>query len=394
MKEGIATIAEKNRIINKIIKAISSRDHFLLIGHKNPDEDCIASMVAFSLLLSKFSKSAHIVICSQVHPHFQYLLNICRYNSIEIVEECRNIPENISTAIILDTPKPSMMQDFPSSSSLLSDGNILKIEIDHHLEADSDYIGDNGYCLVDEASSASELVGLIAFKLNNRTELLEKHQVSELFSRNFVLAVLTGIIGDSKMGKYLKTNREKWFYRNFSSMFNQLLSKKTHKGSKNLSSMKEVFAELEKLSEKEDACFRYMMERKNSCSSVIISAVLKPADMEYLKLNYDHETIITVARYTADILAEESSYLSLIVYYDDPDISNLIQFRMRRSQGFKNLDLRKVISHFSIKNGGGHPGAIGFRIDRNLIENIDEYVKMLISGTEALIKASKASKEA
>ena len=386
MKAGIATIAEKNRIVNNIIKAITSRDHFLLIGHKNPDEDCIASMVSFGLLLSKFYKKAHLVICSEIHPHFQYLLNICRYNSIEILEECRKIPENISTVIIFDTPKPSMLQKFLGSSSLLSDGNILKIEIDHHLEADSDYIGDNGYCLVDEASSASELVGLIAFKLNNRTELLETHQVSELFSRNFALAVLTGIIGDSKMGKYLKTNREKWFYRYFSNMFNQLLSQKKHKGSKNLSSMKEVFTELEKLSEKEDDCFRYMMERKNSNSSLIRSVVLKPADMEYLKVNYDHETIITVARYTADKLAEESGYLSLIVYYDDPDISNLIQFRMRRSQGFKNLDLRKVIDHFSIENGGGHPGAIGFRIDRDLIESIDEYVNLLISGTEALIK--------
>jgi len=389
MKEGIATIAEKNRIINNIIEAITTRDHFLLIGHKNPDEDCIASMVAFSLLLSKFYKKAHLVICGKVHPHFQYLLNICRYNSIEIVEDCRKIPENISTIIIVDTPKSSMLQKFPGSSSILSDGNILKIEIDHHLEADSDYIGDNGYCLVDEASSASELVGIIAFKLKNRTRLLETHQVFELFSRNFVLAVLTGIIGDSKMGKYLKTNREKWFYRNFSNMFNQLLSKKTHKDSKNLSTMKEVFDELEKLSEKEDACSRYMMKRKNSCSSVIRSVVLKPADMEYLKVNYDHETIITVARYTADKLAEESGYLSLVVYYDDPDISNLIQFRMRRSHYFKNLDLRKVIDHFSIENGGGHPGAIGFRIDRDLIENIDEYVNLLISGTEALVKANK-----
>jgi len=386
MKAGIPTIAEKNRIINNIIKAITSRDHFLLIGHKNPDEDCIASMVAFSLLLSKFSRSAHLVICSKVHPHFQYLLNICRYNSIGIVKECGKIPEKISTVIVFDTPKSSMLQDFPDSSSILSDSNILKIEIDHHLEADSDYIGDKGYCLVDEASSASELVGLIAFKLENRTVLLERHQVFELFSRNFVLAVLTGIIGDSKMGKYLKTNREKWFYRNFSNMFNQLLSRKTHKGSKNLSTMKEVFAELEKLSEKEDACFRYMMKRKNSCSSVIRSVVLKPEDMEYLKVNYDYETIITVARCTADKLAEESGYLSLIVYYDNPDISNLIQFRMRRSQGFKNLDLRKIIDHFSIENGGGHPGAIGFRIDRDLIENIDEYVNLLISGTEALIK--------
>ncbi len=388
-KEGIPTIAKKNRIINNIIRAIISRDHFLIIGHKNPDEDCIASMVAFGLLLSKFSKSAYLVIRSEIHQHFQYLFNICRYNSIEILEQCRKIPENISTAIFLDTPKPSMLEDFPGSSSLLSDRNILKIEIDHHLEADSDYIGDNEYCLVDEASSTSELIGLFGFKLKNRNELLETYQIPDLFSRNFVLAILTGIIGDSKMGKYLKTNREKWFYRNFSNMFNDMLFKKTHKSSKNFSTMKEVFTELEKLSEKEDACYKYMIKKKDSCSSIIRSVVLKPADMEYLNVNYDHDTIITVARYTADRLAEESRYLSLVVYYDDPNISNLIQFRMRRSQSFKKLDLRKILDNFSIENGGGHPGAIGFRIDRDVIKDIDEYVNFLISGTEALVKETK-----
>ena len=32
------------------------------IGHKNPDEDCIASLVGFSLLLSKMSKQPQIVL--------------------------------------------------------------------------------------------------------------------------------------------------------------------------------------------------------------------------------------------------------------------------------------------------------------------------------------------
>jgi len=51
-KVPITTIYEKNRVIENIIDAMLTRNKFLLLGHRNPDEDCIASMVAFSLPVS------------------------------------------------------------------------------------------------------------------------------------------------------------------------------------------------------------------------------------------------------------------------------------------------------------------------------------------------------
>jgi nanoRNase/pAp phosphatase (c-di-AMP/oligoRNAs hydrolase) len=385
-KQRITTIAARNLIINNIIQAMISRDNFVLMGHKNPDEDCIASMVAFGLLLSKFRKSVSLLICSDIHHHFQYMLNICKYNSIGMLENCRELPAETSTLVIFDTPKPSLLEDCAASGALLSSPDLLRIEIDHHLEADSAYIGDPGYCLVDEASSASELVGYIGFKLQDRPALLEEYQISELFSRNLVLAILTGIVGDSKMGRYLKTSREKWFYRSFSTMFNTMLASKTYKSSRNFSTMQELFGELEKLSEKEDLCFRYLIERKDSRSELIYAVVLKEEDTALMAAEYDQDTIITVARYTADKLAEESGCLSLVVYYDDPADSRWIQFRMRRSERFKTLDLRTVLGRFAITNGGGHPGAIGFRLDRDKVADIDAYTRELIAGTEVMIR--------
>ncbi len=389
-KQRIATIAEKNRITDNIITAMVSRDNFVLLGHKNPDEDCIASMVAFSVLLSKFSKSVTLVTCSEINQHFHYLLNICKYNSIAVLENCRDIPANTSTLVVFDTAKPALLEDSPGAASLLASPDLLKIEIDHHLEADSTYIGDPGYRLVDEASSASELVGYIGFKLRNRCELLEAHQIVELFSRNLVLAILTGIIGDSKMGKYLKTSREKWFYKNFSTMFNAMLASKTYKSSRNFSTMEEVFSELEKLSEKEDLCYRYMIARKDARSEQIYAVVLREEDTAVLTADFDPDTIITVARYTADRLAEESGCLSLVAYYDDSEVSRWIQFRMRRSQSFKTLDLRRVLKRFEIANGGGHPGAIGFRLDREEVTDIDAYTRRIIEGTEEMVRAAKS----
>ena len=385
-KERIKTIAEKNRIIKAIIKRMITSDDFLLIGHKNPDEDCIASMIALSLLLSKFSKTASLYISKKINSHFEYLLNICKYNFINVYRAGDTIPFTPKTIAVLDTPKPSMLEISPQVSDFMNDPESVVIEIDHHLKADSSYIGDAGYCLVDEASSASELVGLLGFKLQKDAELMKSYQIEDLFSRNFVLSVLTGIIGDSKMGKYLKTNRERRFYRVFSMMFDELLASKTKESSGNFSTMEEVFTELERLSEKEDAFFNYMIRRKETLSPYIYSIVLTADDVPFIAENFSNDTVVTVARYTADMLAEESGYVSLIVYYEDPQNSPLIQFRMRRSQAFQGLDLREILDYFKLKNGGGHPGAIGFRIPRNEISSIQNYTKNLITGTEVLIQ--------
>ena len=382
-KTKITTIAERNRIIERIIEAIISRNSFLLIGHESPDEDCIASMVAFALLLSKFGKTNYLLTCSEVHTNFQYLLNICKHNSIELITDCRNLPEDIDTVIILDTPKPSMLMEKDLIQPLFSSASPLIIELDHHLGADSGYIGDEGYRLVTDASSTCELIGLLAFKLEKHENILRKYQITNLFSRNFVLSVLTGITGDSKMGKYLKSEKEKWFYNLFSNMFDEMLAKKTFEGTSNFSNMDEVYKELVKLSDKEEACFNYMISRKVQ-SRLIHYVALDSEQSHYLNTHFDQDTIITIARTVADNLAEQSRYLSLVGYYDPPAASDLVQFRMRRSEHYKTFDLRTVISHFDIKNGGGHEGAIGFRIPRSQINDFTVFIQNLISGSEEL----------
>ncbi|NOY10293.1 MAG: hypothetical protein GXP33_15775 [Spirochaetes bacterium] len=388
-KTRMTSIKRRNLIINHILEAITERDCFLIMGHKNPDEDCISSMIAISLLLNKFSKIAYLMVPGKINRNYQYLLNICRYNAIEILHNKEKLPHEVSAVFILDTPKPEMRETFPGSAGIYNNKDILKIEIDHHLGADSDYIGDKGYCLVDEASSASELVGLMAFKLKNHKDITGSFNIQDLFSRNFVLAVLTGIIGDSKMGKYLKTSREKWFYRLFSSMFNEMLTNKTRKNSGNFSTMDEVFTELQQLSRQEDECFAIMMKQKVDISPKIGSVIISQDVIKQMRTLFDNDTIVTVARYAADSLAESSRSLSLVAYYDDKKDSDLIQFRLRRSHSYKALDLRSVLEFFDIKNGGGHPGAIGFRIPEAEIPDIYGYVETLIKGTEKLMSRAE-----
>ncbi len=383
-KKTISSIREKNAIIECIIGAITDRRRFLILGHQNPDDDCISSMISFALVLHMFYRDAALYIGSQVHERFTYLLDICRYNSVPILRAEDALPADIDTVVLCDTPKPSMMEASPAVRELLKSPHVLRIEIDHHLAADSGYFGDEGYRFVTEASSASELIGHILLKLEGRADLLERHQVTELFPRNLVLAILTGIIGDSNMGQYLKSRREKKYYQIFSAMFNDMLSRRTTKRS-NFFTMDEVFSELQKLSTHEQGCFGYMMERRRRSRSLSLVA-LSAQDMAPLYAGCDDDTIVSTARVIADRLAEESGKLGLVAYYDNPERSDLVQFRLRRAGGWKKYDLRGFLTLFSIANGGGHEGAIGFRIPRGEIPDFGRYVSTLVEGIEEAIK--------
>jgi nanoRNase/pAp phosphatase (c-di-AMP/oligoRNAs hydrolase) len=58
-------------------------------------------------------------------------------------------------------------------------------------------------------------------------------------------------------------------------------------------------------------------------------------------------------------LAERNGTFGMVVY---PDAAGLLQFRVRRCRTFMDFDLRTVLSRLALENGGGHPGAIGFRL--------------------------------
>jgi hypothetical protein len=153
----------------------------------------------------------------------------------------------------------------------------------------------------------------------------------------------------------------------------------------NFFTMDEVFSELQKLTTHERGCFEYMMDRRKRSGSVSLVA-LSAEEMEPMYAGCDDDAIITTARVVADKLAEESGILGLVAYFDNPTRSDLVQFRLRRSGGWKKYDLRGLLTRFSIANGGGHEGAIGFRIPRAEIPDFDGYVFSLLKGIEEAIR--------
>jgi len=381
LKGGILGIPEKNRVVAAVVGALEKRESFLVIGHKDPDEDCVASMVAFALLVNKFGKKAAIVLGPTLQRTFTYLLKICRYNSIDVVQE-GSLPA-CDALVLVDTPKPELIDRRELFAELEKDPSVIKIELDHHIGADSSYYGDKGFRLVYEASSTCEIIGHLAMKIEDNKALMEKYEIGELLSRNLVLAIISGMIGDSQMGRFLKSRRERWFYARFSALFETILAQKTISGSGNFSSKEQVFKALAALSDSEEACYGFMSRNVQVIGRVRF-AVLDAAASRQVFSTYGNETVVAVSKALVDALAETSGFLGLVGYYDDPGLSPFAQFRLRRSQSFTSLDLREVLARLQLTNGGGHPGAVGFRIEREALPDIEAAIKGFAEALDAM----------
>jgi nanoRNase/pAp phosphatase (c-di-AMP/oligoRNAs hydrolase) len=390
-KREITTIAEKNRIAANIIGEIERLDTFILVGHQDPDIDCIASLAAVGLLLRRADKDTVIYLPGPVGEHFNYLLAICKYNGIILLYGGDEIPtyldrENADTKglFLLDTPKPEMLSWNDPIKKMFKNPAVRKIEIDHHVQTDAVYAGDEGFCLVSEASSTCELAGYLVLKMAKKKNWDKK---KDAFTQNISLAILTGIVGDSGMGKYLKNKREKRYYDLFSDSFTRYLEDRTQRPVKNVST-EAAFDVLQSFSVQDKKCFDRIMNAKIEAGTLFYAG-LDEAESKELFDKYGNDRVVTVTKVVADTLAENSGKLGLVAYYDTSKPDGLVQFRLRRGSKYNALDLRKILKKLKLDNGGGHPGAIGFRVPSGQIADFGNFLTGLAEDIAALVQAAK-----
>jgi diguanylate cyclase (GGDEF)-like protein len=382
-KHAFSSLTERNRTVDRIFDIICAERDFLLLGHELPDEDCISSLVSMALLITKFRKNVSIYIKDTIPDQLSYMENICAYNKIRIIRG-EELPEREPGAIcVLDTPKPDMISLNDGIRKLLADPAMMIIELDHHLSADAAYSGRKGYCLVHRASSTCELIGFLCYKLERRQDILDRFGITEILTRNLVLAMLTGMIGDTRFGLTMKTNRDIFFYNFFSTHFANRLKELSHKDSTNYSSMKDIFNTIQTLSSEEKNLYQMILEHTHFYGRTGYVILEEELSRKYLA-GIDYSIFVKVIKSLTDFLAEKSGTIGLTVYYDMPEISDLIQFRIRASREASNIDLRTILTDFSITDGGGHAGAIGFRVPAKDIPDLSAYVAGLLKKIESL----------
>jgi single-stranded DNA-specific DHH superfamily exonuclease len=196
------------------------------------------------------------------------------------------------------------------------------------------------------------------------------------------------MVGDSSMGKYLKNKKERWYYTIFSNGFNRLLENQTKK--KVEPSAEDVFDVIQSFSVQDKKCFDRIMAKAEE-SKPVFHVVLGVEESAELFNIYGKDRMVMITKVAADTLAENSGKLGLVAYYDDPKATDFVQFRLRRSSKYNVLDLRTALRQLNIENGGGHPGAVGFRVLKDKIEDIEKYSYDLVEQIENMVGVASES---
>jgi len=380
-------INQRNRTIRNILNLIMHSSKFLLLGHSYSDEDCVSSMLAIAILLRKFGKCVTIYVKDRFPPSLAFFQNICEYNEINLEIKSTDGITKPDAIFILDTPKPDMIALDDKILSFFLQKNIPKVEIDHHFSKDARHTGDAPYRLTLHASSSCEIVALICYKLSKQKIVLEKHGIGELYSRNIVLAILTGMIGDAKLGNYLSTKRDRAFFKYFLNKLGSVLKESYYINSRNISSIDEILHLLEEISEKERLLYNLVSKKITKQETLGLLILNQEDSIQLQKQADDFQDFIAIVRRITGELSDSPNLASVSCFYYPTSISNFVEFRVRAGEAIKGIDFRQVIEDLKVPlgNGGGHPGAICFKVEKKDITNLDEYVRLLIYEVQSLI---------
>ncbi|PIE98851.1 MAG: phosphoesterase [Treponema sp.] len=389
-KDKPLNIAQKNRVIAKILDIIMNNDSFFMLGHSCPDEDCVSSLVALGLLLKKFGKQVCFFLEQPITEQLDFLEKIVEYNDIKMYIGDPDLTCRPDVLFVLDTPKKEMVAAKGRALEFLNDDSIPRIEIDHHFNSDADVSGMPELSLLLRASSTCEILAQICYKLEKRPDILEKYNIDELYSRNIVLAMLTGMIGDAKLGNYLFKQRDKRVFDYFLNKLNKILSEQ-QKNKSNIASIHEILNILEQLSVGEYNIFSKILSYAKY-SDEVGSIVINKANSENIFRENEYEKTVSVVKTATNVIAENAGKVGISVFFDPPEISDKIQFRVRASERANNLNLLSILLDMKIENGGGHPGAIAFRISNSNEKKLNTIMDTIFEKVQKVIQNAKQPK--
>lgn len=173
--------------LNKLVKKLKSKDNYIILGHVDPDADCIGSMATMQFILEKINKKSIIFLEKKPKDNLSFLLEDKNINYNRVNTNKLNWPEyNI---ICLDSGDKERLGKY--GEQLVN--NYYTINIDHHV--DNKKFGDFNY-----VNSKKAAVGQIVY---NITE-----ELGITVDKASGMAIAAAIISDTGSFRYENTSAE------------------------------------------------------------------------------------------------------------------------------------------------------------------------------------------
>ena len=378
--------------MGQAINLINSSSSFLFSGDIDPDS--VGSMLSLSLYLNQLDKKVFIVIPEALRDNLYFLEQIIHYNSIRILrtpEEIDTVTDDIDAIIFCDTANTKLVPYYSQISNYILSKKPNVVEIDHHFGADSEELTDYGVKLFRNANANTEIIGEILEMLYNKNP----EKPNPFSQRNIILGLITGILGDTvggnvihykedynywmeKLGEQLK-NITRW---RDSANDNRTEDCRTSK----FGDAKQVLDYLNKLTEDQESCLNLLNARIESKGNMGFLSLLPST---YKEVNgtwhsFKSDWFIDLIGLLLSSVPEQSGHVGVVIFEGKNAAGeDCIFIKIRRAVDFSGVDLltaeEKIKELFGdlYMGGGGHAGAVSFRIHR-----LDE--KELLAQLESL----------
>jgi nanoRNase/pAp phosphatase (c-di-AMP/oligoRNAs hydrolase) len=375
MKKNESDFNEFQNNIESVSRLLNEYSNYFF--YFSPDPDAVGLSIALSLYLKNKEKDCYIYLPEGFDVNLNFMFEIAKFNDIRIIRDidavCQTLSVKSPMFIISDTATKFLLPNFDKINKckeLHCPDDV--IEIDHHFGGDSEKIYDNSVTLFYKSNSCCEI-------LAEYLHAVEKN-VSLKFPRNIVLCLLVGICFDTQFGKFVanKPLYDKWF-----EFLSLRLTKLTWENNL-LNDSKQVFIEITKMSENKIKVINDLLKEAVISGSTGLLMVPDVKMEDSLSKTGDSTCILSkIVHDLTDRLTEMSGNIGIISFYDN--IQKLFFIKARRSMEYKDYDLRDMekllMKHFdgNLQGGGGHPGAVSFRITginrKEFIVKLKEFFK-------------------
>ena len=358
------------------INIINTSESFLFSGDIDPDS--VGSMLSLSLYLNLIEKKVFLILPQKLGENLDFFEKIIKYNGITILrnkEQIENIKDEVETVIFCDTANTKLL---PYYSYLAKNILVRKpkiIEIDHHFGADSEELTKYGIKLFRKANANTEIIGKILLTYHE-----EYPKGPDPFGqRNIILGLMTGMLGDTVGGKVIpfQEDYDYWMEMLEKSLKNitrwREFDNERNKDNKNskFGAPKQILEYLNRLTEEQEACLNFLNKRIELKGQIGFLNLLRSTQKEVKDTfkTFDSYWFADVLNFILNSVPEKTGCAGMVVFEGkNTDGEDCFFIKLRRAVKFSGMDLRSAEVHLKeifgnfYMGGGGHAGAVSFRI--------------------------------
>lgn len=382
--------------LKQAIDLIQKNQNFIFCADLDPDS--VGSMLALSLYFNHLGKKVYIVMSESLGDGVDFFEQIIEYNSLKVVRNEKSIKEikdEIQSVIFFDTANTKLVPFYPIISQEILSKSPPVIEIDHHFGADSEEMTDYGIKLFRNANANTEI---IAELLSNLKEVNPDFP-NPFFQRNILIALITGLLGDTLGGKVVPFQEDfKYWMNTLGGSLGSVTrwragdeERFSDKQKQKFGSPDHVLKYMNRLDEAKQLCLDTLMKTVELNGGVASLNILNSTynSVKDISPSYDSEWFNEVRGFLLNTVPEHSGKVGIVYFHgQNAEGKDCIFMKVRRAIDYSGYDLRE--SEVKIKElfpgdeymgGGGHPGAVSFRVQpieetefRSRLQSIIEHI--------------------